>query len=269
MDNFISILKDIGTQFIATVPKLFGALIVAIAGYILAKVASRIVETILDKVGIDKMAEKLNEIDIVNRSGIDFKLSKLFGTITFVTLLVFGLMFATNILAIDVVSEMMGKIIFYVPKVIAALFLLIIGLLLAEAIKNIVTTTCNSLGIPSGKIIATFVFYLVFLTMLISALAQVDIATDLITSNLTVLLAGIVFAFSLGYGFASKDTMANFLASFYSKRKLQIGDVISLDGVKGKIIEIDSTSLTLETGASVVIIPLKKLTSERVEIFRE
>ncbi|TAK34679.1 MAG: mechanosensitive ion channel [Saprospiraceae bacterium] len=143
------------------------------------------------------------------------------------------------------------------------------GIYLAEFVKNVVQAACNSLGIPSGKIIASFVFYLIFLTMTISALAQASIETALITSNLTVILGGVVLAFAIGYGFASKDTMANFLASFYSKNKIKVGDVIHLDGSTGKVIGLDSTSVTLQGDGKTIVIPLRKLTSEKVEIFSD
>ncbi|MEK7257075.1 MAG: mechanosensitive ion channel domain-containing protein, partial [Bacteroidota bacterium] len=84
---------------------------------------------------------------------------------------------------------------------------------------------------------------------------------------LTVILGGVVLAFAIGYGFASKDTMANFLASFYSKNKVKIGDIVSVDGSKGRVIAMDSASLTLQGDGKIIVIPLKKLTSEKVEIF--
>ena len=60
--------------------------------------------------------------------------------------------------------------------------------------------------------------------------------------------------------------MANFLASFYSKNKVKVGDIIHLDGSTGKVIDIDSTSLTLQGDGKKIVIPLRKLTSEKVEI---
>jgi small-conductance mechanosensitive channel len=143
----------------------------------------------------------------------------------------------------------------------------VLGIYLAEFVKNIVYGTCQALSIPSAKVIANFVFYLIFLTLTISAMGQAAIETSLITSNLTVILGGVVLAFSIGYGFASKDTMANFLASFYSKNKVRVGDVISLDGSRGRVIAMDSTSITLQGEGKIIVIPLKKLTSEKVEIF--
>ncbi|MEM8908504.1 MAG: mechanosensitive ion channel domain-containing protein, partial [Bacteroidota bacterium] len=130
-------------------------------------------------------------------------------------------------------------------------------------------TICNSLGIPSSKMIAGFAFWFIFLTALVSALTQAGINTDFIMSNLSVILAGGVFAFALGYGIASKDMMANFLASFYTKDKFKIGDRISIEGISGEIIDIDSNSILLQSDRKKVVIPLQKLSAENVIIHED
>jgi len=104
--------------------------------------------------------------------------------------------------------------------------------------------------------------------MTITALEQASIQTSLISTNLTILVAGLVFAFSIGYGLASKDTMANYLASFYTKSKVKVGDVIRIKDVTGEIMVVDSSSITIQTEDRLVIIPLRKLTSENLEILR-
>jgi len=93
-----------------------------------------------------------------------------------------------------------------------------------------------------------------------------SIETNVIESNLSVILAGGVFAFALGYGIASKDMMANFLASFYTKDKFKIGDRITVEGMSGEIIDVDNNSILLQSDRKKVVIPLKKLSSENVEI---
>ena len=85
---------------------------------------------------------------------------------------------------------------------------------------------------------------------IISALGQAGVNTELLESSFNLLMGGIVLAFAVGYGFASKDILANLLSSFYNKNKYQEGQIIQIDDVKGKIIALDTTSITLETGES-------------------
>ena len=267
--RLIDILADVLSKFLSAIPNIIGAIIVIIAGLLIAKAVAKAIEVLLQKAKVDRLGDRLNAVEMVANADVEIKFSVLISRVVYYVLVLIFLVVATDVLGMEVVSVMVADLIAYVPRLIAAVVLLIIGLLLAEGIKKIVLAACRSLKIPSANIIATFVFYLVFITLLISALAQAGIATDLITSNLTVILSAIAFAFALGYGLASRDTMANFLASFYSKNKIRVGDTIRLDGAKGRVIAQDNTSVTIQGDNAIVIIPLQKLHTDKLEIFRQ
>ena len=76
-----------------------------------------------------------------------------------------------------------------------------------------------------------------------------------------------VLSFAIGYGLASQSSMSNFLASYYSKGKFDIGDTITVDGVSGKVVEIDKSSMIIiaENG-NKVIFPLSKVSNSKIEI---
>lgn len=264
--GIIDILFQVISDFASALPSLIGAIAVLFIGWIIGKVIYKALSTLLEKMGVDKTADKVNRIDFIKSANIKLVPSKVIpGLIYYIILLVFA-MVATEVLQMPVVSKMMADLIAFIPNLIAAVILFILGIVLADFLKMITMTACNSLGIPSGRVIANFVFYLVFLTMAITALEQASIQTSLISTNLTILVAGLVGAFSIGYGLASKDTMANYLASFYTKNKVKVGDIIRVSGVTGEVMMVDSSSLTVQTEDRLVVIPLKKLTSENLEI---
>lgn len=261
-----NIITELLKRFAAAIPNLIAAIAVAILGWIIAKAVAGMTRRVLRAMHIDQLADKLNEIDIIAKTHIRLIPSLVLSKMIYYVLLLIFFVASTDLLGMPAVSQLMSDLINYVPSLISALMVLVIGILLAEFIKNVTLTACESLGIPSAKFIAGFIFYFVFLSVGMSALTQAKINTEFITNNLSIILAGGVFAFALGYGIASKDLMANFLASFYSKERYRIGDTITVDGATGVIIEIDSTSLVLKTEKGKTIIPLSKLTSEKVEV---
>ncbi len=265
--DILEIIKQVLGKFLSAIPNIIGAFIVILIGWLVAKAVSKTLEKVLLNLNINRLGDKLNETEFAQKSNLKINLSVFIGKLTYYVLMLVFFMMATEVLGVPIVTTMVSDLIAYLPKLLSALVLFVLGIYLAEFVKNIVLTTTNALGISSGKIIANFVFYLIFLTLTISAMAQASIETSLITSNLTVILGGVVGAFAIGYGFASKDTMANFLASFYSKNKVKVGDYIQVDGAKGRVIAMDSTSITLQGDGKIIVIPLRKLTSDKVEIF--
>lgn len=265
--DLMAILQDLLSGFVAVVPNLLGALAVFIIGLVVSKVAARFVRRILVTIGADKLAERLNEIEIVYKSNIQLAPSTLLSKVVYYFLLFIFVIAATDILNMPVISQLMGEILNYIPVLISALAVFVIGLLISDFLKNVVKTTCDSLGIPASGMISSVVFYFLFLNITMIALSQARIDTEFIQDNISILLAGVVLAFAIGYGFASRNIVANFLASFYNKGKINVGDTIGIEGVKGRVRSMDSSSIVLEVEGREVLIPLSKTASEKIDVF--
>lgn len=266
--NF-SALEELGKNFLGIIDNLVGALLLLIVGFIIARVLTRILRKILEKIGIDKLADRLNEIDLFYKNNIKITPSKLIPKIIYYILIFIFTIAATDVLGMAVISNLMSELLNYIPNAIAAFIVLVIGLVVADLLKNLIKTTCESLGIPAAGVISTAVFYFVFINIIMMALKQGNIETDFIEQNISIILAGILLAFSIGYGLASRGLVANFLSSFYNKGKVAIGDIVTIDGVKGEVIAIDNLSVTLRMGNTTTIVPLSKLTTESLSIHDE
>ena len=267
-DTIWNSLVQMGQQFINAFPRVFTAIVIVVVGMIIAKIVSKTIRKLMEKVGVDKIGEKLNEIEMIQKSNFDIKLSKLFSRVFYYVLMLFFLVAAADVLSMPAVSQLVTDIFNFVPNLIVALIVLILGLLMSEAVKNLVYTTLKSLAVPSAKIISSFLFYFLLINVLVSALTQAKINIEFLSQNLTVLIGGAVMAFGIGYGLASRDIIANFMASFYSKDKIKLGDIITLDGVEGEIVDIDRASLTIDTEGSRIVIPLSKMTNDKIEIHK-
>lgn len=260
-------LQELVSKFVSGVPNFLMALVLAIVGIIVSKIVSKVVKKFLEKVGIDKLGEKLNEIELVEKSNLNIKISAILSKVIYYFLVLFFLVAASDVLNMPAVSELVLGIFNLIPSLIVAGIILILGTLLSDVIRGICQTGLQSLGIPSARLIASFVFYFLFINIVISALTQAKINTEFLAQNISLIIGGIVLAFAIGYGLASKTSMANFLASYYSKGKFEVGDTITMDGITGKIVEIGKSSLIMiaENG-NKVIFPLNHISNSKIEI---
>jgi len=261
------VLTDLVQRFSAAIPKIALALFILLIGRLIALAARKITKRVLNSLHIDRLAEQLNDIDIVQRSGIRIEISVVVSQMVYYVLMLGFVIFATDMLGIPAITDMVRDLVDYLPSLFSAFVLFLLGLFLADMIRNITQTTLQSMGIASAKMIATAIFYFLFITVAVSALAQAKIATGFIASNLTIIIGAGALAFAFGYGFASKDLVSNYLAGYYNKNKIQIGDDVRIIGVRGKVVVIDATSMILQTPERAIIIPLNKLTTEKVEVF--
>ncbi|MDH3649015.1 MAG: mechanosensitive ion channel, partial [Saprospiraceae bacterium] len=254
------------TAFMLKVPSLLGALLVLIVGYILAKIVGRIVRKFLERINVDRFAARLNDIDFIANSNVSIVPSRIFGKVFYYVIFLIFIIASTDVLGMAEVSTLVSQIINYIPILITAVLLLAIGIVFSDVIRKLVLTTCESLGVPSAKMISAFVFYFLLINVFIVALSQAGIDTEFIASNISIILGGAVLAFSLGYGLASKDVFSNFLTSFYSKERFKVSDTITINETTGQIIELDKSSVTLQTKEGKLILPLHKFSTEQVLI---
>ena len=272
MFNLNSILNSSATQqllnsFLSGVPKFIMAIVLFLVGLFIAKIVAKFVKKILIGVNIDKLGEKLNEIEIIEKTNVKIKVSSILSKVVYYFLLLFILVITTDILDMPAVSDLVLSIFNLIPNIIVAGIILVLGTLVADMLRAVAQTTLESLGIPSARLLSSFVFYFLFINIIISALTQAQINTDFLAQNISLVIGGVVLAFAIGYGLASKGSMQNFLASYYSRGKFDVGDTITVDGETGKIVEIDKSSLILiSENGNKVIFPLNHISNSKIEI---
>ncbi len=261
------VLTQLLAKFSDAIPKIAMALIILLIGRFVADMIRKIVRRTLIVLQADRLTAQLNDIDLVQRTGTRIEISGVISSMVYYVLMLGFIIFATDMLGIPAITAMVRDVIDYLPALFSALILFLMGLYLADILRKAVQTTLQSLGIASAKLIASGVFYLLFVTVAVSALSQARINTAFIASNLTVLIGAGALAFAFGYGLASRDLVASYLAGFYNRNKVRLGDDVRIIGVRGKVVLIDATSMILQTPERAIVIPLSKLTTEKVEIF--
>jgi hypothetical protein len=260
-------LTELINQFSAFLPKFIGAMIILLIGWMAARFVRKILSKLLAKIGVDMFGEMLNDIEIVQKSGMLVRISDVLARVVYYVMMLFFIIAATDAMGIQAITQLVTDALNYLPSLFSAAAIFLMGLFLADMVKGLVLTVCKSIGLSSADLVSSVVFYFLFVTVSVSALAQAKINTDFISSNLTVIVGSVALAFALGYGFASRDLMANYLAGYYNRNKIRVGDDIRIIGVRGKVVMIDATSLFLQTPERAIVIPLSKLASEKVEVF--
>ena len=242
--RIIDSLYNVGHQFIAFIPTFVAVLILIIVGWILGKFLGRWGAKVLDKVGLDDLIDKtaiggmIKKVEM-STVGLFEVIIKWFVYIIFAVIII-------DILQISIVAEFVSKIILYIPLIISAIIVLIIGLLIVDFLTNIIrkvliatgvdekflkTTVGETLkatdtsisGIISGVI--KLFGYLIFLLAATEILQLVRLAEFLnnVLNYLPNLFIGILI---LIIGFLSIDFIADYLEKMMEGMKVEGSDVI-------------------------------------------
>ncbi len=261
INNFVS-------GLLTYLPRIFGAIVLLFLGRFIGRKLRKLLSRLISKTGIDKYGESLNDIDFIQKSSMEIKISNIIGAFIYYIVLLLFVVTAVEVLNMEAISDLVKDLINYIPFLLSGVLILIVGAVLSNYVKKAVFTACSSLGIPSAGLISTVVFYILFISVAMSALDQAQFETKVISNNLTIVLGGIVMAFAIGYGLASKQMVANQLNALYHKNEFEIGQRIKVGDIEGTIMEMNSNNVILESEDRKVVIPFKRFSEENIVVFK-
>jgi hypothetical protein len=186
-------------------PTLIGILVILIIGWIVAAILKNVVVKLLKAIQFDVASEKSGLSDILRKGGIKNTLSELMGGLIYWVVMLLVFMAALNALGMTVVASLLDKVILYIPNVIAAIFIISLGIFFASIIGSIVMTASMNAGIKQAKLLNQVTQTVIVVFAAIMTLEQLNIATTVLTTTITVLLASIGLAIAIAVGLGSKD----------------------------------------------------------------
>lgn len=267
---FFTSFQTFGQKIMGAIPEILGAFLIFLLGWLFSRFASKLVSKGLKLIKFDTLAEKINAQTFLNKANIARPPSEVIGTFVYWILMLLVVLSASDALGWTAVSQEVSKLLGLLPNLLVAVIFFVVGTYIATFVKDVIRSATNSLGIAAGKMISSVIFYLLLILIILTALNQAGVNTEIITSNLMIILASILGAAALSYGLASREVMTNILANFFNRRIFHPGQTIELEGLKGKIITASSTSIILETDKKErLVIPANELLTKRVKIIQD
>jgi len=259
-------LSGMGKEIALAFPKIFGAIVILILGWIVIKIVLFLLKKILKLAKVDMLNDKINGMDVTGKGDLNVDVIKvILGFVRWFLILVF-LIVAADILDWKIISHEIGNLLHYLPKFFSALALLMLGFYIGNFVKKTIKRLFDSLEFGGSNIVSNLFFYVIVIFMSITALNQAGVDTTIITNNITLILGSFLLAFALGVGLGSREIVADILRAFYTRKTYVVGDKIVIDGNEGTIKAIENNSLTLETQEGKFVIPIKDVVSQKVQI---
>ncbi|MDF0715558.1 mechanosensitive ion channel [Muricauda sp. 334s03] len=259
-------LSGMGKEIALAFPKILGAIVILILGWIVIKIVLFLLKKILKLAKVDMLNDKINGMDVTGKGDLNVDVIKIIlGFVRWFLILVF-LIVAADILDWKIISQEIGNLLHYLPKFFSALALLMLGFYIGNFVKKTIKRLFDSLEFGGSNIVSNLFFYVIVIFMSITALNQAGVDTTIITNNITLILGSFLLAFALGVGLGSREIVADILRAFYTRKTYVVGDKIVIDGNEGTIKAIENNSLTLETQEGKFVIPIKDVVSQKVQI---
>ncbi|MDI6778410.1 MAG: hypothetical protein QMD77_04450 [Patescibacteria group bacterium] len=204
-------LLNLWDRFINFLPSLVGAVLVFVAGWIVAVALGKVVEHIVKMLKVDDVMEKAGTKARFEKAGVRLDVAKFLGGLVKWFLILVFLMAATDILKLVQVTTFLNSIVLYLPNVVVAAVILAVAFLVANFVFAVVKGSTKVAGLISAMLLATVAKWAIVIFGFLAALIQLGIAASLINTLFIGLVAMLSLAGGLAFGLGGKDEAASIL----------------------------------------------------------
>ena len=258
-------LATMGQEIAKALPNIIAAIVVLLFGWLITKLILYITKKTLKLTKIEKLEEKINEIEFFGNKHLKVNITKVILTIVKWTMIVIFLIIVSDILNLKIISEQISNLLSNLPRLLSALVLFVLGLLLAN-FKNAIKSFFESLELSGAKIISQIAFVILLIFVSLTSLNQAGVNTEIITNNLTLILGAFLLSFTLALGFGAQPVVGDLFRTFYARKTYEVGQIIEYRGIVGEVEAIDNIALILKTVDSKLVIPIKNIVESEIKI---
>jgi uncharacterized membrane protein YjgN (DUF898 family) len=200
-------------------PRLLLALLILIIGWLVAKAIRFAIVKGLRAVNFHVVTERAGLDGFLRDGGIESDTTEILGVLVYWLVILGALVVGFNTLGLAYVTDLLGRVILFVPKVMVALLILAFGAYFARFIGNAITAYCRNMHIQDADLLGKLAQYAIVTFVVLIALDQVNIGGDIVRQSFLIVLAGLVFALALAFGLGGKDWAAELLERWWPRRK--------------------------------------------------
>jgi hypothetical protein len=200
-------------------PRLGLALVIVIAGWFVAKAAKFAVVKTLRAINFPVLTERAGLDGFLRDGGIESDTTDILGLLVY-WLVVFGaLIIGFNSLGLSYVTDLLVRVIVFLPKAIVALLVLALGAYFARVVGSAITAYCRTVHIQDAEFLGRIAQYAIIAFVVLIALDQVGIGGDIVRQTFLIVLAGLVLALALAFGIGGRDWAAELLERWWPRKR--------------------------------------------------
>ncbi len=208
---------QVSTAFLAFIPKFIGAVVIFVVGILVASWAARLVEEVLRVARLEDLSKSSGFSRYLARANIKMTATELAGNLVKWLLLLVFFSAAVDILGLTVVSEVLGRLLAYVPNILAAALIFGAGIAIANLVDGLVRGAFATIDHESARPVGKLARWVVLVVSFFAAVDQLQIAQNLISTFFQGLTYTLVLILGLSIGLGGKDLVARVLDDWYKK----------------------------------------------------
>ena len=213
--------REFVTQVGELLPKLVLAIVILLVGWLLAKLLRLAVAKTLHAINFHVLTERAGIDGFLRQGGIGTDTSGVLVLLLYWLVILAALMVAFNSLGLTHVTEVVGRVALFIPDVILAVLILAFGGYFARFVERTITAYGKNVGVADAELLGQLARYAILVFVILIALEQVQVETELVHQSFLILLGGVVLAAAIAFGLGGQQWAARMLEYWFPTKDPQ------------------------------------------------
>ena len=207
------------TKIAVFLPQLLFAIAIIFVGWVVCNIIKRIVVRILRVCQFDMLADRAGIREVLERGGIKQTSSELVGLLAFWFFLLIFIWATLDVLNLSGATDTLHTIYLYIPKIVAALVTLILGLYFANFLENVTRTSCANAGLEQAASIGRAVYVGTAIFVVAGIFEILDIASEIVIWAFILVFGAVCLALALAFGLGGREVAGRYLEKWLEQKK--------------------------------------------------
>ncbi len=200
VDVFLDPVRAFLVQIGAYLPRLAVAVLIVLAGWLLAKAVRFAVSRALRAVNFNVLTRRAGIDGFLEQGGVEADTAELLAWLAYWIVIVLALVIAFNGLGLTTITELLGRVLAFLPRVALAIVVLAIGLYFARFVGGALTVYFRNAQIQDADLLGVLAQYAVVVFVVLVGLDVLDVGGGIVRLTFLILLGGVVLALALAFG---------------------------------------------------------------------
>ncbi len=260
----VNSVAELGETLAAFLPKLVATLVILGVGWAVSRLVAAVAERLLHRAGLDRAARHVGVGATLERAGIATSASHIVGRLVFWVLMLTFVLSAVETLGLTAVTGTIDRLIAFLPNVIAAALIFLLGLLLARVARSVVRSGAAAAEMSGASRLGALAETTVAVVAATVALEQLGVQTSLVVTVLSAIVGTLAVTLGIGLALGARPVVSQILAGHFLRQSLPPGGAIEVAGRRGVVERVGAVETLLRDEERAWSIPNGRLLDEIV-----
>lgn len=211
-DSLTQAFMNLSQGVVSFIPQLVMAVIIFLAGWVVGSLLGNVVATVIRQLKIDSILDQAGIGALVAKAGFKMDIGRFLGALVEWFVVVTFLIASFDVLKLEGVNMFLREAVLgYIPQVIVAVLVLLVGSVVAHAMEKVVVGSARAAGVHSANMLGTMTRWAIWIFAFIIALSHLGIAVVYLQTLFTGVVVALSVAFGLAFGLGGQDAAAQLI----------------------------------------------------------